>query len=100
MNGVVRLIAAVSELGLVSAAQAAPSGSLVDPAWVGAAPAFFLEPYGVFLVAKLHSGWWMLNTVPVWPYQVVIKQLENCLPQMKHTKKLNPKLGAARGGEM
>lgn len=91
----------MSELGLTSAVQAAPSGSLVDSAWVSAAPAFFLEPYGIFLGAKLHSGWWMLNTTPVWPYQVVIKQFKNCLSSPNEAqKKLNPKLGAARGGEM
>lgn len=42
-----RLFAVVSEPGL--RAQAASSGSLVVPAWVGAAFAFFLEPCAIFL---------------------------------------------------
>lgn len=42
-----RLVAVVSEHGL--GAQAASSGSLVVPDWVGAALVFFLEPCGIFL---------------------------------------------------
>lgn len=83
-----RLIAAVSELGLGSAAQAASSGSLVVPAWVGAAPAFFLEPCGIFLGAKQRSGWQMLNTTPVRPYQKVVELCKNCFssPNEAHRK--------------
>lgn len=65
----------MSELALGSMAQAASSGSLVVSAWVGAAPAFFLEPCGVFLGAKQHSGWQMLNTVPKQLYQKVVEPL-------------------------
>lgn len=41
-----RLVAVVSESGL--GAQAASSGSLVIPAWVGAALVDFSEPCGIF----------------------------------------------------
>lgn len=101
MYGVVRLIAAVSELGLGCAAQAASLGSLLVPAWVGEAPAFFLEPCGVFLGAKQCSGWQTLNTTPMWPYQKVIERCKKCFssPNEAHGK-LNPKLGAPRGDEM
>jgi len=101
MARVVRLIAAVSELGLGSAAQAASSGSMVVPAWVGAAPAFFLEPCCVFLWAKQHSGWKMLNITSVQPYRKVVEQCKNCFSsQNKAYGKLNPKLGAPREGEL
>lgn len=43
--GLSRLIAVVSELGLGSAAQADSLGSLVLPAWVGAALGFFLMSF-------------------------------------------------------
>lgn len=42
-----RLVAIVSEPGF--GAQAASSGSLVVPAWIGAALVFFLKPCGIFL---------------------------------------------------
>lgn len=64
-----RLIAAVSEPGL--GAQAASFGSLVVPAWVGAALAFFLGALWHLCGAQQCSGWQMLSTTPMQLYQTI-----------------------------
>lgn len=68
MRGKERLIAVVSELGLRSAAQAASLGSLPGRC----SSCLFVGALWHLFGGKQHSGWEMLNTASVQPYQKVV----------------------------